>query len=73
MAVFELRKTSRRCFLGAIVVLTLAIHLFAMASSSGSSAQAIADALLIDTGTIVTFGSVPGSVIGAMDAMDVGI
>jgi hypothetical protein len=54
-------------FLGAIAVLALAIHLFAMAASSGSSAQAIADALLIDAGTSVAFGSVPGAVSGAMD------
>ena len=67
MAVFALRKASRRCFLGAIAVLALAIHLFAMAASSGSSAQAIADALLIDAGTSVAFGSVPGAVSGAMD------
>ena len=38
-----------------------------MAASSGSSAQAIADALLIDAGTSVAFGSVPGAVSGAMD------
>jgi hypothetical protein len=60
LAVFALRKASRRCFLGVIAVLALAIHLFAMAASSGSSAQAIADALLIDAGTSVAFGSVPG-------------
>ena len=67
LAVFALRKASRRCFLGVIAVLALAIHLFAMAASSGSSAQAIADALLIDAGTSVAFGSVPGTVMGAMD------
>ena len=38
-----------------------------MASSSGSSAQAVADALLIDAGTNVAFAIVPGAVIGAMD------
>jgi hypothetical protein len=67
LAVFALRQASRRCFLGAIAMLALAIHLFAMAASRGSSAQAIADALLIDAGTSVAFGSVPGAVSGAMD------
>ena len=35
--------------------------------TSAQAAQDIADALLIDAGTSVAFGSVPGTVMGAMD------
>ena len=48
MAVFALRMASRRCFLTAIAVLALAILLVAM-TAAGGPAQAVADALLIDT------------------------
>jgi hypothetical protein len=48
LAVFALRMASRRCFLTAIAVLALAILLVAM-TAAGGPAQAVADALLIDT------------------------
>ena len=66
LAVLALRMASRRCFLTAIAVLALAILLVAM-TAAGGPAQAVADALLIDTDTNVAFGSVPGAVSGAMD------
>jgi hypothetical protein len=56
LAVFALRMASRRCFLGAIAMLALAILLFAMAAASASSAKAAGNALLIDTDTNVVFG-----------------
>ena len=67
MAVFALRMASRHCFLTAIAVLALAILLVAMAAASGSSAQAAADALLIDTDTVVAFGSISGEASGTLD------
>jgi hypothetical protein len=48
LAVFALRMASRRCFLTAIAVLALVILLVAM-TAAGGPAQAVADALLIDT------------------------
>ena len=48
LAVCALRMASRRCFLTAIAVLALAILLVAM-TAAGGPAQAVADALLIDT------------------------
>jgi hypothetical protein len=36
------------------------------AASSGSSAQAVTDALFIDADTIVAFGSIPGEVSGTI-------
>jgi hypothetical protein len=48
IGVFALRMASRRCFLTAIAVLALAILLVAM-TAAGGPAQAVADALLIDT------------------------
>ena len=50
---------SRRCFLTAIAVLALAILLVAM-TAAGGPAQAVADALLIDTDTNVAFGNISG-------------
>ena len=38
-----------------------------MAAASGSSAQAAADALLIDTDTVVAFGSISGEASGTLD------
>jgi hypothetical protein len=67
LAVLALRMASRRCFLTAIAVLALAILLVAMAAASGSSAQAAADALLIDTDTVVAFGSISGEASGTLD------
>jgi hypothetical protein len=67
LAVFALHMASTRCFLADIAMLALAILLFAMAASRGSSAQAITDTLLINTGTNMAFGSVPWAVICAMD------
>ncbi len=57
----------RRCFLTTIAVLALVILLVAMAAASGSSAQAAADALLINTDTVVAFGSISGEASGTLD------
>jgi hypothetical protein len=67
LAVLALRMASRRCFLTTIAVLALVILLVAMAAASGSSAQAAADALLIDTDTVVAFGSISGEASGTLD------
>ena len=66
MAVFALRMASRRCFLTAIAVLALAILLVAM-TAAGGPAQAVADALLIDTDTNVAFGNISGEDSRTMD------
>jgi hypothetical protein len=66
LAVFALRMASRRCFLTAIAVLALAILLVAM-TAAGGPAQAVADALLIDTDTIVAFGNISGEDSRTMD------
>ena len=57
LAVFAVRMASRRCFLTAIAVLALAILLVAM-TAAGGPAQAVANALLIDTDTNVAFGNI---------------
>jgi hypothetical protein len=57
LAVFALRMASRRCFLTAIAVLALVILLVAM-TAAGGPAQAVAEALLIDTDTNVAFGNI---------------
>ena len=57
---------SRRCFLTAIAVLALAILLVAM-TAAGGPAQAVADALLIDTDTNVAFGNISGEDSRTMD------
>ena len=57
MAVFAVRMASRRCFLTAIAVLALVILLVAM-TAAGGPAQAVAEALLIDTDTNVAFGNI---------------
>jgi len=66
LAVFALRMASRRCFLTAIAVLALAILLVAM-TAAGGPAQAVADALLIDTDTNVAFGNISGEHSRTMD------
>jgi hypothetical protein len=62
-----LRMTSRCCLLCSIAVFALAILLFAMAAASGSSAQVASDNLLIDTDTVVAFGSISGEAISTLD------